>query len=118
MSAPRNERREEQNPIEELVKEVELRQRNTTWPDAMVNASNADALMWKGSRRITKIQRIGVGIFGLLLVLGGVSIAASPRGEGWWIGIPIELGFIFVGCKLLWNSIRKNDPPQGGSKDE
>ena len=117
MNPPMDERGKEQHPIEKLVHEVEFKQRNTTWPDAMVNASKADALLWKGSRQITKVQRIGVGTFGFLFVLGGVSIAASPRGEWWWIGIPIELGFIFVGCKLLWNSVRKNDP-QREKRDE
>ena len=109
----------EQHPIEKLVDNVGQRQRNTTWPDAMVNASSADELMWKGSKRITKVQRVGVAIFGLLLVLGGLSIATSINisREGWWIGVPIAAAFVLVGCKLLWNSVRKNAPSKPVAKN-
>jgi hypothetical protein len=107
---------DEQHQIEKLADEVEFRQRNTTWPDVMVNASSADELMWKGSRRITKVQRIGVGIFGLLFVLSGISVALSS--EGFWLGILIATGFILVGCKLLWNSKRRNEPTRNKHEHE
>ncbi|MGH9595696.1 MAG: hypothetical protein ACRD3K_02755 [Edaphobacter sp.] len=109
-----------QHPIEKLVEDVEFKQRNTTWPDAMVNASGVDELLFKGSRRITKIQRVGVAFLGLAFVLGGISILGSidSTREGWWIGIPIATGIILVGCKLLWNGVRKNDPPREDIEDE
>ena len=116
MTPPMDERRKEKHPIEELVHEVEFRQRNTTWPNAKVNASGVDKLLWKGSRRITKIQRAGVAIFGLLFILSGIS-AISLSG-GFWIDIFISTGFIFVGCKLIWNSIRRNDPQTERLNDE
>jgi hypothetical protein len=120
MNPPMDERRKKKHSIEELVHEVEFKQRNTTWPDAMINASRVDEVLWKGSRHITKVQRVGVASLGIALVLGGICIPGSIdiTQEGWWIGIPIATGFILVGCKLLWNSIRKNDPPTRGSKDE
>ena len=108
----------EQHPLEKLVDEVEFKQSNTTWPDVIVNASNADELMWKGSRRITRIQRVGVAVFGLVFVLSGVSFASSFPRVGWWLSIPIAIAFIIVGCKLLWNSVRKNDAPKDGAEDE
>jgi hypothetical protein len=103
-----------QHPIEKLVDEVEFKQRNTTWPDAMVNASSVDEILFKGSRRITKVQRVGVAILGVTIILTSVVILGSidSTREGWWIGIPITTGFMLVGCKFLWNSIRKNDPPK------
>jgi hypothetical protein len=108
---------EEQHPVERLVDAVESKQRNITWPDVMINASNADELMWKGSRRITKVQRVGVSLFGLVFVLSGISLANSFH-KGSWVGIPIGIGFALVGCKLLWNSVRKNDLAKVGKKDE
>jgi hypothetical protein len=107
--------------IDELVSDVEFKQRNTTWPEVHVNASSADALMWKGSRRITKIQRVGVALFGLLFLLGGISIgsmSASFGGADVWLGVPIGIAFVGVGCKLLWNSIRKNDPAKSSTESE
>jgi hypothetical protein len=106
------------HPIEKLVDDVEFKQRNTNWPDVMVNASSADELMWKGSRRITKVQRVGVGLFGLVFFLSGISLLTSFPRDGWWIAIPISTGFALVGCKLLWNSVRKNDPQRAGHDDE
>jgi hypothetical protein len=115
----------EQHPIEKLANEVEFRQRNTTWPDAMVNASNADELMWKGSRRITKVQRIGVGLFGLvflflgvLFVLGGVGITNMSDGNFSLMEVLFGLASGGVGCKLLWNSIRKNELSKSAGKNE
>jgi hypothetical protein len=102
----------DKHPIENLVDDVEFKQRNTTWPDAMVNASSADELMWKGSSRITKVQRVGVGLVGLFFVLASVSVLTNIARDVWWMGIPISTGCMLVGCKLLWNSIRKNDSPK------
>ncbi|MGD0443948.1 MAG: hypothetical protein ABSA39_08425 [Edaphobacter sp.] len=112
--------RKDRHPIENLADDVRLRQRNTTWPDVMVNASSTDKLMWKGSPRITKVQRIGVALFGFLFVLGGLGIAISIRIDqgGWWLGIPIAAAFVLVGCKLLWNSVRKNVPKKSAGEDE
>jgi hypothetical protein len=81
----------------------------------MVNASSADELMWKGSRRITKVRRVGVGLFGFLFVLGSISVGASAR---FWPEYLLGVAVFFVGCKLIWNSVRKNDPPKTTKKDE
>jgi heme A synthase len=110
--------RDEEHPIEKLVEDVEFRQRNTTHPDVLINASSADELMWKGSARITKVQRIGVGLFGFVFLLAGISIVNAIYGQdGWWLSVPIGLAFVVVGCKLLWNSIRKNDSAKATKKE-
>ena len=100
---------EKQHPIEKLVDEVEFKQRNTTWPDAVVNAKSVDEVLWTRPRYITKVQRVGVAVLGLTFVLCGI----------WFIG-NVDLGgslsvlfgtvSLLVGAKLLWNSIRKNAP--------
>src|SRR5271154_6286003 len=61
-----------QHPIEKLIDDLESKQHNTTWPETMVNAKGVDELLWKGSRRITKVQRVGVALLGLAFVLCGV----------------------------------------------
>jgi hypothetical protein len=107
----------ENRPDQELVSDIQRRQRNTTWPDVMTNASSADALMWRGSRRITKVQRVGVGLFGLFFLLAGVSFASDSIRNGWWLELVISAAFSLVGLKLIWNSIRKNEPQQLEPKD-
>jgi hypothetical protein len=99
------------DPAEDLTRELESRQRNTTHPDLLANASNADSLMWHGSRRITKVQRLGVGLFGLAFVLSGVALFNVMFHVGARIFLVIPAGFCGVGGKLLWNAFRKNDPP-------
>ncbi len=113
MNSARNKRREE-HPIEELAKEVEYRQRNTTWPDIKINASSVDELLWKGSPRITKVQRVGLAILGMAFILVGILLLSLSN--GFWLGILIATGSILAACKLLWNSIRKNDPPKRGAR--
>jgi hypothetical protein len=104
------------HPIEKLVDDVEFKQRNTTWPDTMVNASKVDEVLWKRSRHITKIQRVGVALLGLAFVLCGI----------WFIG-NVDLGgrlsvlfgtvSLLIGAKLLWNSVRKNAPKKNRKDD-
>lgn len=93
---------------EDLFTEMELRQRNTTFPDVMKNASSVDALMWHGSSRITKVQRVGVGLFGLVFILAGVFFAQNSYQNGFWPAYLISGVLIGAGCKLVWNSIRQN----------
>jgi hypothetical protein len=98
----------EQHPIEKLVDDVEFKQRNTTWPDAMVNASSVDELLFKGSPRMTKVQRAGVVIIGLAYIVVAVGLIILSGGN--FIGVFIAIVGLFLGGKFLWNSIRKNDP--------
>jgi hypothetical protein len=102
------------HPIEKLVDDVEFRQRNTTWPDAMLNASTVDEVLWKRSQRITKVQRVGVALLGLAFVLCGVLFIGDfgSHGDSRWLAIFFGTGCLLVGCKFLWNSIRKNDAPK------
>jgi hypothetical protein len=100
-----------QHPIEKLMDDVESKQHSTTWPETMVNAKGVDELLWKGSRRITKVQRVGVALLGLALVLCGVLFIGdfSTHGDSRWLPIFFGTACILIGCKFLWNSIRKND---------
>jgi len=119
VNSPMNKGRDEQHPIEKLVDDVSQLQRNTTYPDLIVNASGSDELMWKGSPRIARVQRVGVGIFGLVFLMGGVSIVNAIYGQkDSWLSIPIGLALAGVGCKLLWNSVRKNAPSKPAGEDD
>jgi hypothetical protein len=105
------------HPIEKLADDVEFRQRNTTWPDAMVNASSVDEVLWKRSRHITKIQRVGVALLGLAFVLIGILFIGDRDLGGSRLSVLFGTGSLLIGGKLLWNSIRRNGPRKR-KKDE
>jgi hypothetical protein len=106
------------HPIEKLVDDVEFRQRNTTWPDAMLNASTVDEVLWKRSQRITKVQRVGVALLGLAFVLIGILfIGDLDLGGSRLLPVLFGTGSLLIAGKLLWNSIRRNDPRKS-RKDE
>ena len=107
-----------QHPIEKLMDDVESKQHNTTWPETMVNAKAVDELLWKGSRRITKIQRVGVALLGLAFVLCGILFIGDfgSHGDSRWLPIFFGTGFILVGCRFLWNSIHENDAPKATTR--
>ena len=99
------------HPIEKLADDVKSRQRNTTWPDAMLNASSVDEVLWKRSRHITKIQRVGVALLGLAFVLIGILfIGDLDLGGNRLLSVLFGAGSLLIAGKLLWNSTRRNDP--------
>lgn len=49
---------------QEWIAEIEKKQRNLTWPDAMRNSRGVDALFFKGNPDAPMVQRIGCWIFG------------------------------------------------------
>jgi hypothetical protein len=100
---------DKRNPAEELVGDIERRQRNITFPDAMLNSSNADDLMWHGSPRITKVQRVGVGLFGIAFLMASVGLGNIMVQDRAWPALVVSTGFAYVGYRLLRNSIRKSD---------
>jgi hypothetical protein len=105
------------HPVEKLVEDVEFKQRNTTWPDAVVNASSVDEVLWKGSRHITKIQRVGVALLGLAFVLIGILfIGDLDLGGSRLLSVLFGTGSLLIAGRLLWNSIRRNDPRKSRKK--
>ncbi|WP_433972426.1 hypothetical protein [Tunturiibacter lichenicola] len=99
-----------QHPIEKLADEVKRKQSNVTYPDVLLNARNVDALLWKGSRHITRIQRAGVLLLSLAFLLVGILFVGNVTFGSPWLRLPFGLAAIGISCKLFWNSIRKNDP--------
>jgi hypothetical protein len=103
-------RHKQQHPIEKLVDEVKHKQSNVTYPDVLLNARNVDALLWKGSHRVTKIQRVGVLLLSLAFLLVGILFVSDVNLGSPWLRLPFGLAAIGIACKLLWNSIRRNAP--------
>jgi hypothetical protein len=90
---------------------VEAKQRNIDWPDAMRNSSAVDALLWKGSPHLTKIQRVGILVFGIffLFASGGLALTAWERHSGMAL-LPVGFG-LFISARLIRNACRRNFSP-------
>ena len=64
-----------------VIEEIKAKQRNTAWPDTIVNSRGVDEFLWKGSSDAPLVQRIGAWIFGLTFVLGSVGwLARRTKG--------------------------------------
>jgi hypothetical protein len=94
-----------------LIEDVRDRQRNTLWPDAMVNSSSADDLLWKGSAKATKVQRVGVALFGLAFAcFGGIweMIGFEEHSRTFAVAGLISLA---LGAKVFLNAFKRNPGP-------
>ncbi len=91
-----------------LREDVELRQRNTIWPDTVRNAAKVDGFLWKGSPTATKVQRVGAFICGMGLVLIACAfvglVLTSPFEWASMVLMAISSGIAYVGFRLLRNA--------------
>jgi hypothetical protein len=93
---------------EHLIEDVRAKQQNVLWPQAMVNSTSVDALLWKGSPNASKVQRIGIGIWGLaFLCVGAVfELGAYEKDELFpaFFGLPC----LALGAKIFLNAFKRN----------
>jgi hypothetical protein len=87
---------------------VEAKQRNIDWPDAMRNSSGVDALLWKGSTRMTGIQRAGIWVFAIFFLLAsiGTALVAWERRSA-LVLLPAAFSF-FIAARLIRNACQRN----------
>ena len=62
---------------ERLIEEIKAKQRNTVWPDTLMNGRSVDEFLWKGSPDAPLVQRMGAWIFGLAFMLIAVGVIAA-----------------------------------------
>ncbi len=104
------------DPQDHLIEDVRASQRNTLWPDAVVNSSRVDELLWKGSAKATKVQRLGLAIWGLTFAFLGVifEMIASQKDElvPAFLGLPL----LALGAKTFLNAFKRNPKPAKARK--
>jgi hypothetical protein len=100
-----------------LLEEVKSRQRNTVWPDTMVNGVRVDALLWKGSPKATKVQRIGMAIWGLTFSALGIffTFVQAPELHSPLLAV-MGLFVLALGARVTFNAFRRK--PKSGSVKE
>ena len=95
------------NHQDALIEDVEARQRNTLWPDAMVNSSSVDALLLKGSAKATKVQRIGIAIWGLTFVCLGMGLEFAAFEKGSRLFVFMGLLVLALGATVFLNAFKR-----------
>jgi hypothetical protein len=102
------------DPHAHVLEEVERRQRNTLWPDAMVNSSRVDALLWRGSPKATRLQRAGIVIWGLCFVSLGVFfvLVLAPEQHSPLAAV-LGLLLLALGTRVTLNAFKREPKPEG-----
>lgn len=98
-------------PQQQLVEEIKEKQRNTVWPDTLLNSRNVDEYLWKGSPNAPLVQRIGAWLFGFTFILLGVMLVEVDREttpERKSIALVILAVLFFgLGIKVFLNGFRR-----------
>ena len=94
-----------------IIEELKAKQRNTLWPDTLINSSSVDGFLWKGSPNPPLVQRIGAWIFGITFMicgLGFIEIVCEKADDGVEF-IPLGMGvaFFLVGVRVFRNGFRR-----------
>ncbi len=95
------------DPGRKLYEEVQARQRNTTWPDAMKNSRGVDDLLWNGSPNPTRVQRAGILIFGISYIVAGAALMTLASEQHTKILGCFSLLPISIGVKVTYNAFFK-----------
>jgi hypothetical protein len=101
---------------ESVIEELEARQRNTVWPDTMVNGRSVDEFLWKGSPDAPLVQRMGAWIIGLFFILMGLlffDIAYEKHDRVFGV---FSIPWIFLGIKVFLNGCRRRKAARPESK--
>ena len=100
----------ESSEIRRLVREVEAKQRNITWPDTMINGRSVDEFLWKGAPNAPLVQRIGAWIFGLFFVGAALFFADIAYEKGSAISGLMAVLWLLLGIRICTNGIRRKSP--------
>jgi hypothetical protein len=87
-------RRRKQSDLESYVSQVRQRQRNTVWPDLLVNSRSVDKFLWTGSPNPTVVQRIGAWLLGVGIIAPGLVCLILARMDWTWSLGSIAFGLV------------------------
>jgi len=83
-----------------LCDDVELRQRNTVWPDTMRNGMIVDGYLWKGNPKAPLVQRIGAGVFGIAFLMFAVMLGYMAARASLWPLYLLAAACAYLGSRL------------------
>jgi hypothetical protein len=92
---------------DESIEAIKAKQRNTVWPDTMVNSRGVDAFLWRGDPDAPLVQRIGTCVFGLIFILIGLGwVDAAFEKHDLVFGV-LSIAWFLIGGKVFLNGFRK-----------
>jgi hypothetical protein len=94
-------------PHKMLLEEVERRQRNTVWPDPLVNSRAVDEYLWKGNPTAPLVQRIGAVVFGCAYLLAGAALALTTIEHHLYPALVISVVGWLVAGKMFMNAFNR-----------
>ncbi len=100
-------RNDESKDPQKLIEEIRARQRNTVWPDLLINNRGVDAFLWKGSRDAPLVQRIAAWLFGLFFLAAGVAFLDIAYERQSVIPIVMSILFFLIGGRVFFNGFRR-----------
>jgi hypothetical protein len=92
---------------EDFIREIKNRQRNIVWPGPLVNGRLVDKLLWKGSPDATAVQRVGIAIIGLSLLLAGSVFLSFAKADKSPVVAVIAYLWLLLGARTLYNAFRR-----------
>jgi hypothetical protein len=98
------------SPLDRIREETEEKQRAILWPDMLRSGRSVDEFLWKGDRRATPVQRIGLVVFATMFLFCASIFAVLLFKEDTWGGRVVEIiiGLLtgIPGVRLLINAFR------------
>ena len=91
----------------EFINDLEARQRNIWMGDQIRNSGVFYRTVWHGRPDAPLVQRIGIGLFGLLFIAQVIGFLNLTSKDGdVYFGSFVSLPFLYIGCRLIRNSLR------------
>ena len=98
------------SPLDRIREETEKKQRAISWPDTLRSGRSVDKFLWKGDRRATPVQRIGLVVFAMMFLFCASVCSVLLFKEDTWGGRAVEifLGLLtgIPGVRFLINAFR------------
>jgi hypothetical protein len=88
---------------EHIREETEARQRATVWPDTLSAGCGLDSFLWKGDPKAKPVQRVGLAVFAVMLLLPAVGILAFMFMTKDWV---VKLECLLIGSVALIAGLR------------
>jgi hypothetical protein len=91
-----------------FIGELEAKQRNTVWPDPMINSRGVDEFLWRGSPDAPLVQRVAAWILGIFFILAGLAWLVGAYLRGWWVIAVLSILWFYVGGRVFLNGFRRH----------